>query len=37
MKKTIKFIYWLMMSCMFLLLLYREKKMSGQNEINIKE
>ena len=35
MKKAIKFIYWLMMSFMFLLLLWREKKIDELNHINI--
>ena len=33
--KTLKFIYWLMMSLLFLLLLWREKKINELKPIDI--
>lgn len=35
MKKIIKFIYWLLMSLMFLLLLFRERQINKLNNIDV--
>ena len=37
MKKVIKFIYWFIMSILFLLMLWREKKISELNHINLEK
>lgn len=35
MKKAIKFVYWFVMSCLFVALWYRERKIDGLNSIDI--
>lgn len=37
MRKVVKFVYWLLMSLMFLLLLFREHQISKLNHIDVED